>query len=68
MKDITNSEAIFYFVEWLNSRFDQTTFSLHNRPEPGLELAKRFCEANNWTIPKNFAKHENQDVDFPPLD
>lgn len=57
--EITNSEAVHAFVMWLSSRFEQVTFSIHNNPETGLELAKRFCEANNWTVPKNLESLED---------
>jgi hypothetical protein len=64
-KEITNAEAVYAFMLWLNSRFDQITLSQHNSPEPGLELAKRFCEANNWAIPKDMVTVGNA-LEIPP--
>ena len=63
--EITNSEAVYAFALWLTSRFEQVTFSIHNSPETGIELAKRFCEANNWAIPEDLEMLEDT-IETPP--
>lgn len=46
--DVSPSEALYGFVDWLNSRCDQVTLSQHNDPTDMHRLLTRFCELNNW--------------------
>ncbi len=67
MKKITQGEAVHGFVQWLTSRFEQVTFSIHNHSEKGLDLAERYCKAQGWKVPSSDRLDELDDTLETPL-
>ena len=61
---VTPAEALYGFVAWLTTRFDQATFSQHNNSADALELVERYRKANDWDAPRAGWKNSVQMPDL----
>lgn len=61
---VSPSEALYGFVAWLTTRFDQVTFSQHNDSAAAVDLVERYRKANGWDPPR---KGYEEDLETPSL-
>jgi len=45
--DMNGSESVYGLLAWLTCRNEETILSAHHNANPAVEIAKKFCEAND---------------------
>lgn len=53
MDKLTASEALFGFMAWLTTRYQEVTFSAHHDAAPAANLVDEFCKVNELDDPRD---------------